>query len=229
MEACKTKVSNDCENLVTRIDDIQDAIEALKLDLSKRGARPSPKQITMVGKEKEIAKTNLQKLNNYMASERKNWNAKWQTQLTAILEEQEFFKEQETIIGLLEEDLNSAEDTYDLIVKCVEEMEKSNPGIKSSLSLPVPDPTMSTADVRNALLEEVAMLKPDHESRVEAIAKAEKLREKEKVLLNTDEFQEELGDFVGHDKLKKSGGVEELERMRQLKDQENLKSSFGIV
>lgn len=56
-----------------------------------------------------------------------------------------------------------------------------------------------------------------------------KIREKEREMMRLDKFQEELGDFVDDSKLKKSGGIDELERMRQLRDNENLKSSFGII
>ena len=41
-----------------------------------------------------------------------------------------------------------------------------------------------------------------------------------------DEFEEELKGFVGNKKLKNSGGVEEVERLRQARDRENLKASM---
>ncbi|KAG7877463.1 hypothetical protein KL938_004219 [Ogataea parapolymorpha] len=184
MEHCKRKVSSECENLVTKIDDLQDIIEALKLDISKRGSKPTQKQILHVQKELQTTKSNLSSLLQYMSIERKNWNARWQAELTAVLEEQEFFKEQETIIHLLEEDLSSADDTYALIVKCVEELEK-NPKLMraGSVALPPPDPSVSISQMRNALMDEVLSLKPDHDSRVEAIMKAEKVREKEREIL----------------------------------------------
>ncbi|KAG7903403.1 hypothetical protein KL935_000935 [Ogataea polymorpha] len=191
MEQCKRKVSSECENLVTRIDDLQDIIEALKLDISKRGSKPTQKQILHVQKELETTRTNLSSLLQYMSVERKNWNARWQAELTSVLEEQEFFKEQETIIHLLEEDLSSADDTYALIVKCVEELEK-NPKLMrgGSVALPPPDPSVSISQMRNALMDEVLSLKPDHDSRVEAIMKAEKVREKEREIFIGDQAED---------------------------------------
>ncbi|ODV85298.1 hypothetical protein CANARDRAFT_7939 [[Candida] arabinofermentans NRRL YB-2248] len=230
MEHCKSKVSGDCENLVTKIDDLQDVIETLKLDISKRGSKPTQKQILFVQKELGSTKSSLVNLTKYMTTERKNWNARWQSELTAVLEEQEFFKEQETIIQLLEEDLSSADETYTLIVKCCEEMEKNPKAAKpSGPNLPIPDPSISTTDMRDALLSEVRMLKPDHDGRVEAIMKAEKIREKEKELLSADVFEEELGQFVGNEKLKKSGGIDEIERKRQMQNEANLKGQFGAI
>ncbi|KAG7701167.1 hypothetical protein KL933_003190 [Ogataea haglerorum] len=195
MEQCKRKVSSECENLVTRIDDLQDIIEALKLDISKRGSKPTQKQILHVQKELQMTKTSLSSLLQYMSIERKNWNARWQAELTAVLEEQEFFKEQETIIHLLEEDLSSADDTYALIVKCVEELEK-NPKLMrgGSIALPPPDPSVSISQMRNALMDEVLSLKPDHDSRVEAIMKAEKVREKEREILIGNQAQDETAE-----------------------------------
>ncbi|OWB71414.1 hypothetical protein B5S31_g1101 [[Candida] boidinii] len=227
MENCKKKVSEECEELVTRIDDLQDIIEALKLDISKRGSKPNKQQITYVSKEMTLTKDSLEKLSNYMSSERKNWNQRWQAELTAVLEEQEFFKEQETIVQLLSEDIKSADETYGLIVKCCEELEK-NPTLLNprSLQLPLPEPGMSVTSLREALMSEVAALNPDHESRVEAIAKAERVREKEKLVNNINQFEVELGDFVDGEKLKKSGGIEEIERIRKQKDEQNLKGQF---
>lgn len=227
MENCKKQVSEECEELVTRIDDLQDIIEALKLDISKRGSKPNKQQITYVSKEMTLTKDSLEKLSNYMSSERKNWNQRWQAELTAVLEEQEFFKEQETIVQLLSEDIKSADETYGLIVKCCEELEK-NPTLLNprSLQLPLPEPGVSVTSLREALMSEVAALNPDHESRVEAIAKAERVREKEKLVNNINQFEAELGDFVDGERLKKSGGIEEIERIRKQKDEQNLKGQF---
>ncbi|GMF27846.1 unnamed protein product [[Candida] boidinii] len=75
-------------------------------------------------------------------------------------------------------------------------------------------------------MSEVAALNPDHESRVEAIAKAERVREKEKLVNNINQFEAELGDFVDGERLKKSGGIEEIERIRKQKDEQNLKGQF---
>ena len=77
------------------------------------------------------------------------------------------------------------------------------------------------------MLNDIVGLTPNHESRLEAIERAEKLREKERDMMKLTKFQEELGDFV-EDKKLKNQGIEEIEKQRQLRDIENLKSSFGV-
>ncbi|QOU18932.1 hypothetical protein BRETT_004153 [Brettanomyces bruxellensis] len=228
MDHCRTKVSGECESLVSRIDNLQDLIEVMKIDISKRRSRPSKKQLDHVKKEVMNTKQKLGSLTGYTIKERKNWNSRWQAELTAILEEQEFFKEQDTIIQLLGEDLGSAEETFDLILKCCEELEK-NSGMKKYPNLPVVDPSVSMKDVKSLVLQEVENLNPDHEQRVEAIMKAEKIRKIERKMNNKTAFEQELGDFVGNEKLKDSGGIDEVERQRKKKDEENLKNQFKNV
>ncbi|QPG75921.1 hypothetical protein FOA43_003307 [Brettanomyces nanus] len=228
MDHCRTKVSSECELLVSRIDNLQDLIEVLKVDITKRRSRPSEKQVLQIQKELGSTKGNLESLTKYMVKERNNWNNRWQSELTAVLEEQEFFKEQETIVQLLGEDLGSADETFDLIVKCCEELAK-NANILKGPRLPVVDPSVSMHDVKNMVLQEVESLNPDHGQRVDAILKAEKVRDMERKMLNKTAFEQELGDFVGNSKLKSNGGVDEVERQRKLKDEENLKSQFGGI
>jgi hypothetical protein len=71
---------------------------------------------------------------------------------------------------------------------------------------------------KDGVLGEVRALQPNHESRLEAIERAEKARKKELETRRIGLFQKELGAFVEEGKLKKSGGVEETERLRTAKD-----------
>jgi hypothetical protein len=79
---------------------------------------------------------------------------------------------------------------------------------------------------KDAVLSEVQALKPNHEARLEAIERAEKLRKKELMMRGAGgKFEDELEEFVGEQKLKKSGGIEETERRRRLRDQQALKEA----
>lgn len=146
-----------------------------------------------------------------------------------VCEEQQFFNLQDDLTRDLEDDLSKIRETYDLIEQCSVEQSKQAKSRRNKVvaNLYIPEPGESLESIKDAVLNEVASLRPDHESRVEAINRAEKLREKNRQLLNMTEFQEELGSFVDDAKLRKSGGVDEIERQRQLKDIENLKSTFG--
>lgn len=80
------------------------------------------------------------------------------------------------------------------------------------------DPTVDPMKAKDGVLGEVRALQPNHESRLEAIERAEKNRKKELETRRIGLFQKELGKFVEEGKLKKSGGVEEAERLRNAKD-----------
>jgi len=65
----------------------------------------------------------------------------------------------------------------------------------------------------------------DPERRMKAILANEKNREKE-IQSRSDEFQEELTGFVEGKKLKMTGGADEIERVRQKRNEATLKAMF---
>ena len=225
---CKAKVSEGCESLVEKLDDLQDVIEFIKRDITKHNIKPSDKQLEHLSKEMKNTKAELSSLTDYTQIERKNLLSMWSKQMSTISADQRFFKAQEEIMGLLAQDYQSAQETFDLIVSCATQLEKGSLTYKSKL--PVPDPSVSPWDASKLVMAEVDAINPNHEERVEAIMKAERVREMEKELRLKDEFQEELGDFVSNEKLKRNGGgISEIEKQRQEKDQAHMKSTFGIV
>lgn len=224
---CKNRVSEGCESLVEKLDDLQDIIEFMKTDITKHNIKPSDKQLEHLGKEMRKTDDTLRKLTNYTQSERKNIAAIWNKQMALIAADQRFFKAQEEIMGLLEQDYQSAQETFELIKSCAAQLEKSS---LPKSKLPIPDPSVSPWDASRLVMAEVDALNPNHEERVEAIAKAERVREMEKELRLKDEFQEELDEFVSNERLKKRpGGIEELERNRQEKDLQHIKNTLGVM
>src|SRR5205085_3261873 len=73
------------------------------------------------------------------------------------------------------------------------------------------------------VLQEVKGIAPDHERRLKALEQAEKQRERD-LANHIDDFEAELTSFVAENKLKKTGGAQEIERLRQKKNEENLKA-----
>ena len=71
---------------------------------------------------------------------------------------------------------------------------------------------------KEGVLGEVRALQPNHEDRLEAIERAEKLRQKELATRHINPMHREIINFVADGKLKKSGGFEEVERARKAKD-----------
>jgi hypothetical protein len=81
------------------------------------------------------------------------------------------------------------------------------------------DHAVDPRKAKDGVLGEVRALQPNHEGRLEAIERAEKARQRELESRKEGEFKKELGTFVEEGKLKKSGGVEEAERLRKAKDE----------
>lgn len=130
---------------------------------------------------------------------------------------------QEDLAADLQDDLEKAAQTFALVEQATKEqaMEKANNGgvtlRATSRTLGI-DPTVDPMKAKDDVLGEVRALQPNHESRLEAIERAEKARKKELETRRIGMFQKELGTFVQEGKLKKSGGVEEAERLRNAKD-----------
>ncbi|KAH3678151.1 hypothetical protein WICMUC_001667 [Wickerhamomyces mucosus] len=223
MEDSHSKLSTQSDNLLTRFDDLQDLIEALRKDVATRGSKPSNKQLDYVTKELNESQKDFDNLQKFISTEKPNWKKIWENELDIVCNEQQFLTLQEDLIHDLKEDFAKAYETFELVKQCCIEQTK-NPKIRSA-NLPLAEPG-NLPNLRDALLSEVEALKPNHESRVEAIERAEKLREKERLLTMMNGFEEELEGFVEENKLKKSGGIEEVERLRKLKDEENLRSNF---
>ncbi|ODQ77732.1 hypothetical protein BABINDRAFT_163435 [Babjeviella inositovora NRRL Y-12698] len=223
MEGCHAKLSQDSDELLTKVDDLQDVIEALRKDVVARGVRPSDKQLALVAKEMAGANADLSLMGAYILKEKARWKQIWEAELDTVCEEQQFFALQEDLMHDLVEDLAKALETFNLVEQCSDEQNK-NPRIRSVANhLPVPEPGSMNLR-RDALLSEVAALTPNHESRIEAIERAERMRQRDLELRAVDKFEEELGGFVENNMLKKSGGIEEIERLRRLKDEENLRN-----
>lgn len=230
MQQSYAKLSEESDNLLTKVDDLQDMMEALRKDVALRGVRLGAKQLKNTRKDIDDVRGLLNDLNAYISDGKSTWKRIWEAELDKVCEEQQFFNLQDDLTSDLEEDIKKIQETFDLIEKCSLEQSKQSSSRKAFPGLiHLQEPGESLHNVRDAVMNEVLSLVPDHESRLEAIARAEKLRLKERALVDVTQFQEELGDFVEDNKFKSSGGFEELERRRQEKDSENLKLSLGII
>ncbi|CDO93368.1 unnamed protein product [Kluyveromyces dobzhanskii CBS 2104] len=229
MEKSQSKLSEVSDNLLSKVDDLQDVIEALRKDVAIRGAKTPKKKIESVSAELASAKKDLDQMRNYIEVEKPNWKTIWEAELDRVCEEQQFMTLQEDLTFDLEEDLQKVIETFDLVKMCCEQQEKApKKNNKGNPILPIAKPGTYNM-IRNQVLTEVQNLNPDHDSRVEAILKAEKLRTREKEYKENEAFEDELGNFVEKGNFKKAGGIEEIERLRKQKDEENLRVNFGIL
>jgi hypothetical protein len=230
VEAGTAKLDSESTDLVVCVDELQDTIEQLRAD-TVRGVKPRPQQLSETASALRKATEQRVKLDKWMKEVKPSWSQMWSVELSKILGEQKAVETQETLLGELDEDLQDAEKVLRNIQAVAKQLKPSSstssaggPPSRAHLR-DIGSSSGTPADLSTVLLE-VKALNPDPTRRLEAIERAE--REREKQIANmTDDFKEELGDFVGAGKLRKSGGVEEAERLRQKRSEAVLKAMFA--
>ncbi|MCJ1415832.1 Bud site selection protein 6 [Xylographa parallela] len=232
VNAGKKSVGEESENIVNRVDDLQDIVEDLRKDVVTRGVRPLPRQLETVSKDISVATADLKKMQEYVKREKPIWTKIWEKELELVCNDREFLTLQEELIIDLKDDLVKATQTFALVEQATKQQNlHSTPGNPGSLrntsrglSSVIPD--VDPVKAKDGVLDEVRALQPNHETRLEAIERAERARQKELEDRRDSEFKKELGSFVEEGKLRQSGGVEEAERMRKAKDERNRRDGW---
>jgi hypothetical protein len=172
-------------------------------------------------------------MEEYMKNEKPIWTKIWEKELEDVCQGRDELRLAEDLIVDLRDDLEKASGTFALVEQATKEQMKDagtggagaagggivarqfSTGLTSIReNAPFADPNAA----KEGVLGEVRALQPNHENRLEAIERAEKLRQKELERRMENPLMKELTDFVGEGKLKKSGGVEEVERARKAKE-----------
>lgn len=225
VNAGKKTLNDDSEKIVNRVDDLQDLVEDLRKDVVTRGVRPLPRQLETVARDISVATSEVKKLQDYLKREKPIWTKIWEAELQTVCEERDMLTMQEELAADLQDDLEKASQTFSLVEQATKQQNLQNSGSRSQggkeLRGVALDQAVDPRKAKDGVLGEVRALQPNHESRLEAIERAERARLKELESRRGGEFQKELGAFVEEGKLKKSGGVEEAERLRKAKDERN--------
>ncbi|KAJ4330560.1 Bud site selection protein 6 [Didymella glomerata] len=225
----KKNLQDESEKIVNRVDDLQDLVEDLRKDVVLRGVRPLPRQLEVTAKDLSKATAELKKLQDFLAKEKPLWTKIWEQELQTVCEERDLLTMQEELAADLQDDLEKATQTFELVEQATKQQNLQNEkeqgkGVRTAsgqkaLNAVAMDKAVDPRQARDGVLGEVKALQPNHESRLEAIERAEKARLRDLETRRDDEFKRELGDFVAEGKLKKSGGVEEVERVRLMREE----------
>lgn len=228
----KKEVGEVSDGLVNKVDDLQDIVEDLRKDVVTRGVRPLPRQLENVGRDISNATIELKKMQEFLRREKPKWSKIWEKELQVVCDDRDLLTMQEALAADLQDDLDHASQTFTLVEAATKEQMKDSEkgekprsasrGLNAIVVNSAGDPHMA----KEGVLGEVRALQPNHENRLEAIERAEKARQKELESRRGGEFQKELGSFVEEGRLKKSGGVEEAERLRKIKDERNRREVF---
>ncbi|KAF9877643.1 actin-interacting protein (bud6 aip3) [Colletotrichum karsti] len=221
----REQLNSDSDRLVARVDDLQDLVEDLRKDVVMRGVRPLPRQLEGVAKDITKLSKELKKVEDYMKEEKPIWTKMWEKELEEVCKGRDELRLMEDLMVDLRDDLEKASETFALVEQATKEQMKDNGTSASagtarnfSKGLNNLGNSLDQNAAKDGVLGEVRALMPNHENRLEAIERAEKLRQKELEGRKGNELQRELTNFVEEGKLKKSGGFEEVERARKAKD-----------
>ncbi|PNH68837.1 hypothetical protein VD0002_g1313 [Verticillium dahliae] len=222
----REQLNQDSDRLVTKVDDLQDTVEDLRKDVVHRGVRPLPRQLEGVAKDITRLTMELKKVEDYMKQEKPIWTKIWEKELEDVCKGRDELRLMEDLMVDLQDDLEKASETFALVEAATKEQLKDNGTGASagnarnfSKGLNSLGNSLDQNAAKEGVLGEVRALMPNHEDRLEAIERAEKLRQRELATRNTNKLQQELTNFVEEGRLKKSGGFEEVERARTAKDE----------
>ena len=204
-----------------KIQELTDFVEEMKLDVTKRKSKPSEALMSHVLAESFSARTQLDQLLDFIAEVKPSWKTVWEEELQNIVQEQSFLKTVEDGFDDLEDDLSQLLEVIQSLQQIVELQTKT----KAQAATQAPRlPMGSLIDGElplDSLFQEITAVVPDSSRRMRALQLAEKTR-LAVVTNNTNEFDQELRDFVSKQRFKSSGRLEQLERERAERDKQVL-------
>ena len=204
------KLESETADVIVKGDEVQDAIDQMKSDFL-RGMRISPSHVSEVATKLAAVTRKRKEVADWGVAEKPSWKLMWSNELANIIEEERVVKEQEGFLAELKEDLEEVTGMF----KHIQEAAKAKQVVARPPRDYVPPAPSEDHQGLSTVLLEVKSLNPNPEKRLAAIERAEKERQR-KIENRSDEFADELGSFVGGSKLRKSGGFEETERVRQV-------------
>lgn len=223
----KKQLSAETEGLINRVDDLADIVEELRKDVVTRGVRPLPRQLEEVSKEIQTTAKDLVKIKEFVKREKPIWTKIWEQELKMVMSERDDLTQRDEIIADLDGDLNDVTDIFSLVEEATKQQNlQAQPGARSASRNLAFDTVADPHEAKSGMLDEVRALQPNHETRLEAIERAERARQKELQSRKGGVFQQEVENFVEEGKLKKTGGFEEIERIRRIKDQAAYKENW---
>lgn len=221
----KTKLDSRSQNVLTKVEELQDTVEALRDDVLKRHMTPKPQLVKQIQEDIASTATELASLKEHIDTVRPMWKKTWEEELQNIVEEQGFLGHQEEFLTDLLEDHKALIDVFGHVEKVIS-IRGATPGRNNRGRGFKPLPADEGHTGLSTVMMEIRGAAVDPERRMKAIEANQKNRERE-LASRSDEFQEELTGFVGGKRLRMTGGAEEVDRVRQRRNELALKAMFN--
>ncbi|KXN86601.1 Bud site selection protein 6 [Leucoagaricus sp. SymC.cos] len=225
IDSGKQKLDKRSQNVLTDVEKLQDVVENIKDDVIKRHVTPKPQYFKSVKSDVERVAAELESLKEHIKTVKPMWKKTWEEELQNIVEEQQFLNHQEEFLADLLEDYKAVVEVYGHVEQVVNLRGANNGAPRGSRRGYRPPPPDEGHEGLNSVMREIRGAAVDPARRLKAIEASQKNREKE-LASRTDELQTELTEFVGQKKLRMTGGAEEVERVRQKRNDMTLKAMF---
>jgi len=220
----KAKLDSRSQNVLTKMEELQDTVEVIKDDVLKRNISPRPQVLKSVKADVDFVTTELESLKAHIQTVKPMWKKTWEEELQNIVEEQQFLSHQEEFLGDLLEDHKAVLEVYGHVEKVISLRGTGSSKARGGKTFRPPPPDEGHNGLSTVLLE-IRGNATDGNHRLKAIEASEKNRVK-RLEDQSDEFQSELAGFVKEKKLKMTGGADEVERVRQKRNDMTLKAMF---
>lgn len=224
LEKGKSNLLEKSDKVTNRLEELQDTIDQLKLDVTQRKCRPSETMMTHCANERKALSEEIEEFGKFIAEVKPRWKKTWEQELQTIVREQQTLKDQEYLLSDMKDDLDALLEVFEQLEKIYAYQASARPQPREFRVAPAEEGFEGMASV----FKQISTIDVDHSSRLRALEQADKMRQRE-LANRIDDFEKELVGFVGENKLKKTGGALEIDRLRKQKDEEMMKAMYAAT
>lgn len=208
LDNSKAKLEGQCQDTIQAVEEVSDIIDGAREDALRRGITPPRGSMEKIRADLERATALVDEFSSDVKLAEPTWRATWMSELQRVTEEQRLLAYQNKLAADLKNDIKDATDMLDNVRAFVGQRAAAG-GRRFQ-----PPPPPETGGGIGTLLMEIRTKESDPNQRLRAIEERARARERD-LASRTDDFQDELGAFVTGKKLRKTGGTDEAERIRQ--------------
>ncbi|KAL7418149.1 actin interacting protein 3-domain-containing protein [Mrakia frigida] len=235
VNAGKVKIDLQSQDVLRKVEDLADVVEELHTDVTEKLIVPKPSLMRSLKKDINEAKDQLEDLVKTTSAAATTWRTTWSQEMENVMAEEKQLSHHLAFTVDIQADFKALKDVFDQI-EVYAAHRASTPTPNSShghgqsslrsrgggIGYRPPSPNGNDNNPQSSLssvLFEIQGAKVDPTKRLKAIENAQRMRERELAEKGSgNELSNQLSEFVDGRKLKKTGGVEETERVRERKN-----------
>jgi len=224
LELEKNRMEETTTNAQSRTEELSATLSQMKIDVIQRRTRPPANRMNQILQKAMKLRIDVTNAQNTIVELKPVWKKTWESELERIVKEQKALNDSRQILADLEEDVNGLVEIFtQLQAFCDLQSQRG--------AVPLQLPSYSDRPVGehmgDVILAITSSVDSDPVRRLKALAEAEEVRKRERaerMIEEKTDFENELNNFIQSRRLRKTGGVGELERRRSKIEEAVLKS-----